>query len=449
MRILFFSKDEKLVDKIIKKLPDDIFINYFENEEEILTSKEQFDISILDLRKGNNNIKELLSVLKHKSLLLAISSEEKKESEITSELDIILSDEDEENLIKEILKTIKDFREEESSYYKSFLIKKFKAFGIIGTSSKMLEVYKQVEKVSPLSVTVLLIGESGTGKELFAKAIHILSPRSEKPFIPIHCGAIPENLLEDELFGHTKGSFTGAINDKPGKFEAADGGTIFLDEISTMSPNLQVKLLRVIQEKEVSRIGSNTIKKVNVRIISASNQDLKSLVEKGEFREDLFYRLNVFPIRIPPLRERREDIPKIANYFIKKFCDEENIQQKQLSLSTLNILKDYSYPGNIRELENIIIGAIVNSGSRKVILPSDLPSSVRDEAEKRKFNNQIEKVEIDENFSLQSFVREMEKKLILQSLEKTNWNKKKAAELLNIKRTTLIEKIKKLNIDKA
>ncbi len=455
MRILFVSKNEKLIDNIIKKLPNDISINYFQTIEEIKKDESNFDISVIEINtqaeNSLNNKSEIIENLKRQSLIIGIEKpiEAKKQRKIKAYFDKILKLEEEDELIKELLQIVKDFRDEESVSYKSFLIRKFKELGIIGTSSSMIEVYKQVEKVSPLSVTVLLIGESGTGKELFAKAIHILSPRREKPFIPIHCGAIPENLLEDELFGHIKGSFTGAINDKPGKFEAADGGSIFLDEISTMSQNLQVKLLRVLQEKEVSRIGSNSIKKVDVRIISASNQDLKRLVEKGEFREDLFYRLNVFPIKIPPLRERKEDIPKIANFFIKKFCKEENLENKQISLSTLNILKNYSFPGNIRELENIIIGAIVNSGNRNVLLPSDIPAFVREEAVKRKTDGNFEKIEIDENFSLQSFVKEMEKKIILQSLEKTNWNKKRAAELLNIKRTTLIEKIKKLNIEKT
>ncbi len=455
MRILFVSKNEKLIDNIIKKLPDDISINYFKKIEEIKEDESNFDISVIEINKevenSLNKKEEIIENLKRQSLVIGIenSYEVNNSKNIKAYFDKILILEEEVELIRELLEIVKDFKDEESLSYKSFLIRKFKELGIIGTSNSMTEVYKQVEKVSPLSVTVLLIGESGTGKELFAKAIHILSPRRGKPFIPIHCGAIPENLLEDELFGHTKGSFTGAINDKPGKFEAADGGSIFLDEISTMSQHLQVKLLRVLQEKEVSSIGSNTIKKVDVRIISASNQDLKKLVEKGEFREDLFYRLNVFPIKIPPLRERKEDIPKIANFFIKKFCKEENLKSKQISFTTLNILKNYSFPGNTRELENIIIGAIVNSGNRNVLLPSDIPAFVREEAEKRKSEGNFEKIEIDENFSLQSFVKEMEKKIILQSLEKTNWNKKRAAELLNIKRTTLIEKIKKLNIEKA
>ncbi len=455
MRILFVSEKEELIDKIIKKLPDDIYINHYPSFGEIKKEEDRFELSVIEisaeLEEEIHKNKDIANLLNKYSFLVGIVREKNLNIEDNKLLnfDKIFVLENEDKVIENILEIVKDFREEESSFHKSLLIKKFKEFGIIGTSRTILEVYKNIEKVSPLSVSVLLIGESGTGKELFAKAIHILSPRRDKPFIPIHCGAIPENLLEDELFGHTKGSFTGAINDKPGKFEIADGGTIFLDEISTMSQNLQVKLLRVIQEKEISRIGSNTIKKVDVRIISASNQDLKELVDKGDFREDLFYRLNVFPIIIPPLRRRKEDIPKIANYFIKKFCENEDIEQKQISLSALNILKEYSFPGNIRELENIIIGAIVNAGPRRVILPSDLPSSVKEEAEKSKINNQIEETELDDNFSLQSFVREMEKKLILQSLEKTNWNKKRAAELLRIKRTTLIEKIKKLNINKS
>jgi transcriptional regulator with GAF, ATPase, and Fis domain len=458
MKIVFFSKEEEIVSEIVKKLSDDITIKHIKeisgdieiNRDCIITVDSDFLLEMI------SEADKLLNPILSQALFVILM--------VNGEKDRVFSDDNSLNYLqkvnelimknnpnaaaKKLNQIIKNLFETDSSAYNIVLAKKFKEFGIIGRSRKIFELYKLVDKIIPLSVTVLLIGESGTGKELFAKAIHYLSPRKESPFIPIHCGAIPENLLEDELFGHVKGSFTGAINDKPGKFEVANGGTIFLDEISTMSPNLQVKLLRVLQEREITRIGSNKIVKVDVRIISASNQDLKEMVEKGEFREDLYYRLNVYPIRIPPLRERSEDIPILANHILKSFCEKEGIVAKQFSLSALNLLKNYDFPGNVRELENIVQRIAIISGMRKIILPSDIPYELREIAKERR-EELLKTPEVDGSFSLQNVVRNIEKKLILESLEKTGWNKRKAAELLKLKRTTLIEKIKKMNIEKT
>ncbi len=455
MKIIFFSKEERLIDDIIKKLPDDIVIRHFT---EIKDEIENDSILVVDSElfyQGVSEEKEVFSsfISKGLFLVLMVSGEkdkiflDKNSINFLQQVNELIIKDDPTGSAKKINKIIKDIYESESSAYNMVLAKRFKEFGIIGRSRKMIELYKLVNKVIPLSVTVLLTGESGTGKELFAKAIHYLSSRKGNPFIPVHCGAIPENLLEDELFGHVKGSFTGAISDKLGKFEVANGGTLFLDEISTMSPNLQVKLLRVLQEREVTRIGSNKIIKVDVRIISASNRDLKEMVEKEEFREDLYYRLNVYPIRIPPLRDRREDIPLLANHILKTFCEREGIEEKQFSLSAINLLKNYDFPGNVRELENIVQRIAIITDSRKIILPSDIPYELRAAAKKRE-EELMKTPEVDGSFSLQSIVKNVEKKLILESLEKTGWNKKKAAELLKLKRTTLIEKIKKMNLEK-
>ncbi len=458
MRIVFFSREEEVVSEIVKKLSNDINIKHLKkiddeidiNRDSILAIDSEFFVNI------NSKTKDIMNSLLSRALFIILMVNGEKDKVFSDDKSLnylqkvneLIIKTDSTAAAKKMNKIIKEVFEADSPAYNIVLAKRFKEFGIIGRSRKIFELYKLVDKIIPLSVTVLLVGESGTGKELFAKAIHYLSPRKERPFIPIHCGAIPENLLEDELFGHVKGSFTGAINDKQGKFEVADGGTIFLDEISTMSPNLQVKLLRVLQEREVTRIGSNKIVKVDVRIISASNRNLKEMVEKGEFREDLYYRLNVYPIRIPALRERKEDIPILANHILKSFCEKEGISAKQFSLSALNMLKNYDFPGNVRELENIVQRIAIISGARKIILPSDIPYELREIAKERK-EGLLKTPEVDGSFSLQNIVRNIEKKLILESLEKTGWNKRKAAELLKLKRTTLIEKIKKMNIEKT
>lgn len=225
---------------------------------------------------------------------------------------------------------------------------------MIGTSSIMREVTELIRAVSPSSVNVLISGESGTGKELVARALHQLSPRKQKPFVAINCSAIPDNLLESELFGHVKGSFTGAISDKKGLFEEAEGGTLFLDEIGDLNLTLQVKLLRVLQDKEVRAVGGNRGKQIDARIISASHRDLKTLTREGKFREDLFYRLNVVPIKVPPLRERTEDIPLLVEHFTGNYCSTNNSPPFHFPLDVMNRLLNYSWPGNVRELENVI-----------------------------------------------------------------------------------------------
>lgn len=317
---------------------------------------------------------------------------------------------------------------------------------IIGKSSRMATLFELIEKIAASNATVLIQGESGTGKELAARAIHQLSSRSDKNFVPINCAAIPEDLIESELFGHIKGSFTGAYANRAGRFEMADKGTLFLDEIGDMKANLQVKLLRVLQSKEFEPVGSTKSQKVDVRIIAASNKKLEELVESQDFREDLFYRLSVIPITIPPLRDRREDIPLLIDFFLNRFNNEKRHEVIGFSSETLGILCAYDWPGNVRELENLVERLVILKDSG-LITPDDLPEKYLS----RPVQVQVPVIPAGNEFPetgicLNSVLDEFENRLILQALERTRGNKKEAAMLLNLKRTTLIEKLKKKNL---
>jgi len=311
---------------------------------------------------------------------------------------------------------------------------------IIGRSPRMVEIFDLVEKVADCDSTILINGETGTGKGLVARAIHQKSRRRSKPFISINCGAIPENLLESELFGHLKGAFTGATSSKPGKFELADGGTVFLDEIGDMSPDLQVKVLKVLEEGEFEPVGGAKSVKVDVRIIAATHRDLSEEVQKGNFREDLFYRLYVIPMTLPALRDRPEDIRHLVHYFLQQANSKNRRQVKGISEDALEALAGHAWPGNVRELRNLVERLIVLKGTG-LISRRDLPPELRGEARAVECPAMIEISE--EGICLNSAVTEFEKALILQSLEKTKWVKNKAAKLLHLNRTTLVEKIKR------
>jgi DNA-binding NtrC family response regulator len=332
---------------------------------------------------------------------------------------------------------------EENAYLKTQLKEKYRFENIIGNSKAMEEIYSLVETIAPTSSTVMITGETGTGKELIAKAIHYNSPRRDQKIVSINCGAIPENLLESELFGHVKGAFTGAHQTRIGRFEQAHKGTIFLDEIGTMSPALQVKLLRVLQEREFERVGGTEIIKVDVRIIAATSANLEEMVQHNEFRSDLFYRLNVIPITMPPLRDRREDVPLLVRHFVEKYCRNSGLDLKTVTQEAMKQLMNYHWPGNVRQLENAIERAVALVGLRPIILPTDLPAEVQ------KSNRNLFLSEIfipDEGVNFNTEVSNVEKELILQSLKKSGGNKKQAARLLSLKRTTLIEKLKRLNL---
>ena len=334
---------------------------------------------------------------------------------------------------------------------------------VIGDSPAMHDVFAVVGQVANSRATVLILGETGTGKEMIAKAIHYNSPRRDKAFIRVNCGAMTTTLLESELFGHVKGSFTGAIRDKIGRFEAADGGTIFLDEIGTMEPQLQVKLLRVLQEREFERVGDNQTMKVDVRVIAATNADLQEEVAKGAFREDLYYRLNVVNIYLPPLRNRREDIPRLIDYFLDKYNAMNDRKLRRISRDMLNVLLRYPWPGNVRELENAIERAVVLS--RDEDFTEDLlPLNVRMFAAQRRTNQSSESIEqltrrladqaitdyeMREGEIYQLVIDQMEHALIDKALAKCGNVKTKAADFLGINRNTLNKKVKELGIEAA
>ena len=332
---------------------------------------------------------------------------------------------------------------QENAYLKTQLKEKYRFENIIGNSKPMQEIFQLVETIAGTNSTVLVTGETGTGKELVARAIHFNSLRKDQKIVSINCGAIPETLLESELFGHVKGAFTGAHQTRIGRFEQAHKGTIFLDEIGTMSPSLQVKLLRVLQEREFERVGGMETIRVDVRIIAATSANLKEMVERNEFRSDLYYRLNVIPVHLPALRDRREDIPLLSRHFIKKYCQGSNLEVKTVAQEAMKMLMNYSWPGNIRQLENAIERGVALVGPRNIILPSDLPSEIQ----KTNANLFLSEIYIpDEGVNFNTEVTNVEKELIMQSLKKSGGNKKQAAKLLSLKRTTLIEKLKRLNM---
>lgn len=312
---------------------------------------------------------------------------------------------------------------------------------IVGKSSAMQKIANIIEKISKVSTTVLITGESGVGKELVAKAIHILGPRKNFRFVSINCGAIPETLLESELFGYEKGAFTGAIKSNPGLFQVADRGTIFLDEISEMSLAMQVKLLRVLQDRIIRPIGSTRDIEVDVRVIAATNQNLESLVQEKKFREDLYYRINVIHIDIPPLRQRKEDIPVLVQAFIKKYCEKLGIEEKKISIDAMRVLENYPWPGNVRELENVIERAVALEPSN-IIRISSLPQHIASIPLKESPIIDIP----EEGIDLQKHLDEITKRIILQALERTNFNQTKAAKLLNISFRSMRYYVKKFNL---
>jgi DNA-binding NtrC family response regulator len=315
---------------------------------------------------------------------------------------------------------------------------------LIGYSDVMKRVFEVIEKVSNSDSTVVIYGESGTGKELVARAIHYNSDRGQSPLIPVNCGAIPEELLESELFGHEKGAFTGAIRNRMGRFELAQEGTIFLDEIADMSPSLQVKLLRVIQERQFERIGGVKTIEANVRIIAATNQDLEQAVIEKKFREDLFYRINVIPIYIPPLRERGTDILILSDYFLKKFNESKRKNVTGLSPGVIDIFRSYSWPGNVRELENIIEMLVVMIEEGEISV-EDLPNRLRQvETNGETISSSVNVPDGGLNFN--DMVERFEKNLLLTALKKTGGVKNRAAKLLNLNRTTLVEKLKRYGL---
>ncbi len=328
--------------------------------------------------------------------------------------------------------------------------------GLIGNSPQMQKVYGLIKKISDTDATILIEGESGTGKELIAKTIHYNSLRGQNPFVPFNCAAIPKDLLESELFGHERGAFTGAINTRIGRFERANGGTILLDEIGELHPSFQVKLLRVLQEREFERVGGSKTIKVDVRILAATNKNLERETKAGNFREDLFYRLNVIPLRIPPLRERPEDIPVLTDYFINYFSRKRKREPIRIDQEVTELFLKYPWPGNVREMENLIERMVILNDD-SLITAKDLPQRFQEfqtvprkevsESQTGPDESHREVILTEKGVNLNTLVEEVERNLIGQALRKSQGVKSKAAELLGLKRTTLLEKIKKLELD--
>jgi len=403
--------------------------------------KEVFDLVLTDMKMPEMDGIELLKMIKgtrpevmvilmtaHGSIETAVEAMKIGANDyITKPIDL-------NELLIHISKTQKEsLLLKENRLLRMEVRKKFEFNNIIGKSKKMQEVFALIEKVAPSNTTVMIYGGSGTGKELVAKAIHYNSPRAHQPFIPFNCGAIPETLVESELFGHTKGAFTGAIQTKRGLFEEADEGTIFLDEISTISPSVQVKLLRVLQDKEVMRVGSTERTKIDARVIAATNEDLETNMKNGRFRDDLFYRLHVLPISLPDLKDRKEDIPLLAYHFLDLYTKETKKQIKGISKEAMNLLLEYDWPGNVRELENAIESAVILA-DQNYVTPNELPKNM-----KEGFSELIKKGVKD-----RKTLDDLKAKYITEILKETGGNKKIAAEILKVNPRTLYRFEKKI-----
>ena len=426
------------------------YVNAVSNGEDALQllSREKFDVVITDLFLPGVSGIEILKEIKERRLpcnVILITGNATAETAVEAmkegAFDYIIKPIDFEKLKVLIDKAVEKSRlVAENLYLREQLRGKYKFDNIIGHSQAIQPVFSRMEKILHTDSTVLILGESGTGKELVARAIHFNGSRKDQPFIAINCGAIPAELLESELFGHMRGSFTGAVADKPGKFELAHRGTIFLDEIGTMPLHLQMKLLRVLQDHEVERIGSVRKTKLDVRVISATNLDLEERVRNEAFREDLFYRLNVIPIQLPPLRDRKGDIPLLARHFLKKICNDMNHPMCELTVEALKAMENYNWPGNVREMENVIERVVALTDS-EVIDRKDLPPQIAGTLEE---NGPLPAIQIpDDGVDMTELVALLERTLILQAMDRSKQVKARAAALLNINRTTLVEKIKR------
>lgn len=421
-----------------------------------------FDLILLDVSLPGSNGLELLRDIRTRDPQIAIilitaygSIDMARAAFKSGAQDYITKPWSNDELVSQVSLAVEGRRlREENVQLKRALKQRYNFPNIVGKSHKMLAVLDLVTQIAPSRSTVLISGESGTGKEVIAKGIHAASTRAERAFIPINTGSIPVDLLESQLFGHVKGAFTSAVASKKGLFEVADQGTIFFDEISTVGPETQAKLLRVIQEREFMRLGGTDTIKVDVRILAASNEDLRKLVREGRFREDLFHRLNVISIQLPPLRERKEDIPLLAERFLEIFCRENNQPLRHFTRGAMKMLMDYDWPGNVRELENAVERAVVLSTSD--LMDVDLlPESVNS----REIVKGV-RVQLDEFLpvrhgdsepavapSLFEILEEVERRIIVDMLERTNWNQTEAAERFQVPLSTLNQKIKRLGIE--
>jgi DNA-binding NtrC family response regulator len=426
-----------------------------------------FDLLLLDVNLPDRNGLDLLREIRRRDphlsivLITAYGSIDMARAAFKSgAMDYITKPWSNDELLAQVAQAVESRRlREENLQLKRALKQRFNFPSIVGKSEKMLALLDLVSQVAPSRSTVLISGESGTGKELIAKAIHSASPRADKAFVPVNTGSIPVDLLESQLFGHVKGAFTSAVASKKGLFEVADQGTIFFDEIATISPETQAKLLRVMQEREFMRLGGTEQIKVDVRILAASNVELLTLVREGRFREDLYHRLNVIHLRLPPLRERREDVPALLAHFLRRCCEENNKPMRQFTPAALKLLMDYDWPGNVRELENAVERAVVLSTHERLDVDL-LPENIRSKEIGRGVRLQLSEFlpplsgesgvrSLADNSqpSLFQVMDEIERRLIVDMLERTSWNQTEAAERFMIPLSTLNQKIKRLGID--
>jgi DNA-binding NtrC family response regulator len=440
--------DEKNVAELLKDILEDEGFevdtahSLKEGKEKLKTN--DYDIILLDIWLPDGDGIELIPFIKKQSPLtkiIMISGHANIPIAVKSlkegAFDFLEKPISTDNLLAVIDKAVKALKKDrEMEYLKE---KQLKDIEIIGESEPIIELKKQIEKVAKTNAWVMILGENGTGKELVAKSIHNLSPRANKPFVDINCAAIPDDLIEAELFGYEKGAFSGAVNRKLGKLEIADGGTLFLDEVADMSLSAQAKLLRVLEEKEFSRLGSNKKIKVDIRVISATNKDLEKEIAEGRFRQDLAYRLAVVPIYVPPLRERGKDILLLADYFLKKFCIENKMEMPILSEEVKEALLKYNWPGNVRELKNLMERiCIFNAGD--IVKLEDLPPYILSGKAKTKVDYDIKPLKLVKE--------EAEKEVIKKALEKYGKNLKEIAKVLEVDLSSLYRKIKQYNLDK-
>lgn len=436
--ILIVDDEESVRDSLYNWFVEDGFrVECAENAKKALTilESDQFDIVLADIKMPGMDGLEMLrriKSIKPDSIVIVMTAFATVDTAVKALKDGAydyvtkpFDPDDLTHLIRNATKQISLVEENES--LKKQVISLENVEDLIGKSEGMKNVLMQIESVAQTNSSVIITGESGTGKELVARAIHANSPRKFFPFVSVHCGALTESLLESELFGHEKGAFTGAMYNRKGRFEMADSGSIFLDEIATISTKMQVELLRVLESKTFVRVGGNKEISSDFRVICATNKDLKSMVEKGTFREDLFYRLNVVNIQIPPLRERKDDIPLLVDYFINKYCLSMNKPPATIDSSALKRIQEFNFPGNIRELENLIERAIVVGNGKRISL-KDLP---------------LEKSMVASN---NESLEDIEKAYVLQILNKYEWNISRTARALKVDRVTLYHKIKKYNL---
>ena len=453
VRILIVDDDKGARESLEEILEDDYDVVCVENGPSALAKikTEVFDLVLLDLVMPEmDGIETLKKIKAHDKIIDAIiisATDRAREATAaiqTGAYDYITKPFDHETILTVVERVLqKRSLEQEVRYLRSEMAHRTEYTEIIGQSESMNDVFSTIDKVAVTSSSVLITGESGTGKELIANAIHGRSPRVQKPFVAINCASIPPELIESEMFGHEKGAFTGATNQNIGKFEFANGGTIFLDEISTLKMELQAKLLRFLQEREFTRVGGNRTIKVDVRIIAATNTNLNDMIREERFRNDLYFRLNVIPIEIPPLRQRKGDIPLLANYFLDKFNRQLNKRIKEITNDVMDVLEAYPWPGNIRELENLIERMVVLGSDDRLIEEKDLPFDLLFHGELIEEAEKGAGADRGLIYACQSF----ERRYISLFLRKCNWNRTHTARQLKIHRNTLIKKMKSLNLN--